>query len=285
MPVFPHATSVVGASGSGATGSGESVATAAAGQLFLDRLREVWDDHIACMSKIRDVLKYLVRRPVFHFRASLEQQLTLLPRAQDKHWQSSSSAAVPSVFDLGLSLFFHHVILFSTKPKPAVAATSSRSSAAAAAIPPSQRPTADPSTVAHHLIHTLLTVIRIEREGEVVSRSAIHSAVDILSRLTDEGAVPLPIQASAGTGSGSPVVSSSSAAARARTVMGEGPPGAQESPYKTAFEQALLKQTEEFYSRESARLLVECDCPSFLQRVRPSFPSLAPAPAGETSIG
>ncbi|GAA5944285.1 hypothetical protein JCM3775_003311 [Rhodotorula graminis] len=245
VPVFPHATSVVGASGSGATGSGESVATAAAGQLFLDRLRDVWDDHIACMSKIRDVLKYL-----------------------DKHWQSSSSAAVPSVFDLGLSLFFHHVILFSTKPKPAVATTSSRSSAAAAAVvPPSQRPTADPSTVAHHLINTLLTVIRIEREGEVVSRSAIHSAVDILSRLTDEGPVPLPIQASAGTGSGSPVVSSSSAAARARTVMGEGPPGAQESPYKTAFEQALLKQTEEFYSRESARLLVECDCPSFLQRI------------------
>ncbi|TNY24532.1 Cullin-domain-containing protein [Rhodotorula diobovata] len=240
VPVFPHATSVVGASGSGATGSGESVATAAAGQLFLDRLREVWDDHIACMSKVRDVLKYL-----------------------DKHWQSTSAAAVPSVFDLGLSLFFHHVILYSTKPKPA-AATSSRS---AAAVSPSQRPTADPSTVAHHLISTLLTVIRIEREGEVVSRSAIRSAVDILSRLTDEGPVPLPVQASTGPGSGSPVVSSSGAAARARTVMGEGPPGAQESPYKTAFEQALLKQTEEFYSRESARLLVECDCPSFLQRI------------------
>lgn len=107
---------------------------------------------------------------------------------------------MPSVFDLGLSLFFHHVILYSTKPKPA-AATSSRS---AAAVSPSQRPTADPSTVAHHLISTLLTVIRIEREGEVVSRSAIRSAVDILSRLTDEGPVPLPVQASTGPGSGSP---------------------------------------------------------------------------------
>jgi cullin 3 len=49
--------------------------------------------------------------------------------------------------------------------------------------------------------------------------------------------------------------------------MGEGTPGAKESPYKTSFEQALLKQTEEFYTRESERLLVECDCPSFLQRV------------------
>lgn len=34
---------------------------AAAGQLYLDRLREVWDDHMACMSKLRDVLKYMVR--------------------------------------------------------------------------------------------------------------------------------------------------------------------------------------------------------------------------------
>ncbi|BGP38828.1 hypothetical protein JCM10449v2_002766 [Rhodotorula kratochvilovae] len=247
VPVFPHATSAVGASGgTGPVGgasvaANENVATAAAGQLFLDRLRDVWDDHIACMSKIRDVLKYL-----------------------DKHWQNDSTT-IPSVFDLGLSLFFHHVILYSTKPKPA--APPARSSATAAAIPPSQRPTADASTVAHHLIHTLLTVIRIEREGEVVSRSAVHSAVDILSRLTDEGAVPLPVLASTGTGSGSAVVSSSAAAARARTVMGEGPPGAAESPYKTAFEQAFLKQTEEFYARESARLLVECDCPSFLQRI------------------
>lgn len=111
-------------------------------------------------------------------------------------------------------------------------------------------------------------MIRIEREGEVISRSAIDSTVKILSRLTDEGPVPLPVQASTGTGSGSPVVSSTAANARARTVMGEGPPGAKESAYKTAFEQAFLRQTEEFYKIESARLLIECDCPSFLQRVR-----------------
>jgi cullin 3 len=49
--------------------------------------------------------------------------------------------------------------------------------------------------------------------------------------------------------------------------MGEGTSGAKESPYKTSFEQALLKQTEEFYKRESERLLVECDCPSFLQKI------------------
>ncbi|GAA5835767.1 hypothetical protein JCM11251_007420 [Rhodosporidiobolus azoricus] len=246
VPTFPHgASAVASGSGSGQAGGSsvsatENVAQAQAGQLFLDTLKDVWADHTACMSKLRDVLKYL-----------------------DKVWTNSNT--VPPVWELGLALFFHHVILYSTKPRPA--APTSSSSRTPAPITPAQRPTADPSTVAHHLIHTLLSVIRIEREGEVVSRSSIQSAVEILSTLTDEGAVPLPVQASAGTGSGSPVVSGAAANARARTVMGEGPPGAKESPYKTAFEQAFLKQTEEFYKRESARLLDECDCPSFLQRI------------------
>ncbi|BGP14809.1 hypothetical protein JCM10213v2_002764 [Rhodosporidiobolus nylandii] len=247
VPVFPHAASSV-ASGSGAgaasgtssVGATENVSQAAAGQLFLDTVKDVWADHTACMSKLRDVLKYL-----------------------DKVW--TANAAVPAVWDLGLSLFLHHVLLYSTatgsaaKPAPLPAR--------GAAPAPQPRPTSDPAIVAHHLISTLLNVIRIEREGEVVSRSSIKSVVDILSELTDEGAVPLPVQASAGTGSGAPVVNSAQAAARARPAMGEGPPGAKESPYKTAFEQAFLKQTEEFYARESARLLIECDCPSFLQKI------------------
>ncbi|BGP30931.1 hypothetical protein JCM10296v2_002693 [Rhodotorula toruloides] len=242
VTTFPHSTTAIASTSGTQAGTGgaasENIAAAAAGQLFLDRLRDVWDDHIACMSKLRDVLKYL-----------------------DKVWTNPSSG-VPAVYDLGLSLFFHHVVLFSTNPKPAPPANSRASTSA-----PAPRPTTDPSTVAHHLLNTLLNVIRIEREGEVVSRSAIRSAVGILSRLTDEGPVPLPVQASQGTGAGSPVISSGAAAARQRTVMGEGPPGAKESPYKTAFEQAFLKQTEEFYARESARLLIECDCPSFLQRI------------------
>ncbi|CEQ41447.1 SPOSA6832_03156, partial [Sporobolomyces salmonicolor] len=249
VPTFPHSASVASAaSNAGAAGASggerasEDVAQAAEGQLFLDRVREVWDDHMACMSKLRDVLKYL-----------------------DKVW--TGGPAVPSVWDLGLSLFFRHVVLYSTNPKPAAPSSSSRSPAVP--LTPSRRPTADSSTVAHHLISTLLSQIRIERSGEVVSRSAIQSIVEILCSLTDEGPVPLPILASTGTGSGSPMVAggSGSSGARARTVMGEGPPGAQESPYKTAFEQALLKQTEEFYKRESARLLVECDCPSFLHKI------------------
>lgn len=177
---------------------------------------------------------------------------------------------MPKILQLGDSLFFHHVVLFSTNPKPPAplsASASSRNPAPTSA--PTPRPTADPSTVAHHLISTLLSQIRIERSGEVVSRSAIQSVVEILCTLTDEGPVPLPIVASTGVGAGSPVVGGSTSAlnSRTKTVMGEGTSGAKESPYKTSFEQALLKQTEDFYKRESERLLVECDCPSFLQKI------------------
>ncbi|GAA5916504.1 cullin family protein [Sporobolomyces salmoneus] len=257
VPTFPHAASasigisgsstVGGASGSsgGGVGANEDVSRAAEGQLFLDRLRDVWDDHTACMSKLKDVLKYL-----------------------DKFW--AGSANVPKILELGDSLFFHHVVLYSTSPKPAppLSASSSSRNPPSASIP-TPRPTADPTSVAHHLISTLLTQIRIERSGEVVSRSAIQSVVEILCSLTDQGPVPLPIVASTGVGAGSPVVGGSTSAlnSRTKTVMGEGTAGAQESPYKTSFEQALLKQTEEFYRRESERLLVECDCPSFLQKI------------------
>lgn len=287
VPVFPQSANAIASSSAGQAGTSaaasENIAAAAAGQLFLDRVRDVWEDHIACMSKLRDVLKYLVRSSLG--LQVLAEVIPLTPERdrQDKVWTNPSNG-IPAVFDLGLSLFFHHVILFSTNPKPPTNG-GSHSRSSVAPISPSQRPTADPACVAHHLISTLLNVIRIEREGEVVSRSAIDSTVKILSRLTDEGAVPLPVQASQGTGSGSPVVSSSAANARARTVMGEGPPGAKESAYKTAFEQAFLRQTEEFYRLESARLLLECDCPSFLKRVRPTKFHFVPVPPGTASGG
>lgn len=259
VPAFPHSSSVTSSAvaigslasingssgGSGVLGSSEDVSRAAEGQLFLDRLRDVWEDHNACMSKLKDVLKYL-----------------------DKYW--AGAANVPKILQLGDNLFFHHVVLYSTQPKPAIApasSTSSRNQPPVAA--PSPRPTSDSSVVAHHLISTLLSQIRIERSGEVVSRSAIQSVVEILCSLTDEGPVPLPVVASTGVGAGSPVVGGSASVlnSRSKTVMGDGVMGAKESPYKTSFEQALLKQTEEFYRRESERLLVECDCPSFLQKI------------------
>lgn len=67
VPAFPPSNSSASlASGSGTSagaggGAAANVAAAEAGQLFLDRIKLVWDDHMACMSKLRDVLKYMVR--------------------------------------------------------------------------------------------------------------------------------------------------------------------------------------------------------------------------------
>lgn len=188
---------------------------------------------------------------------------TLAP--QDKVY--TGSLQLPHVWDLGLSLFFQHVILHSTKAKPATAAPSSSRHQPTPST--SKLPTADPSTVAHHLINTLLSVIRIEREGEVVSRHSIRGNVEILCELTDQGPVPLPIQSSAGVGSGTPIlgVGSGGMNARAKSVMGRGVDGELHSPYKTAFEKPFLAQSEDFYAKESAQLLIDCDCPSYLIKV------------------
>lgn len=206
--------------------------------------------------------------------------LTRAANVQDKMYTGSN--AIPSVWDLGLGLFFHHVILYSTdpKPKPKPAAAPSRTSSSAALVPPVAFPTEDRSTVAHHLITTLLSVIRIEREGEVVSRHSIRSTIEILTELTDEGLVALPLTASVGTGSGTPVlgVGSGAGGGRNKTVMGPGIAGEQLSPYKTSFEVAFLTQTKEFYTRESAALLLSCDAPSFLQKVGFGPPPLSSSP-------
>jgi len=38
----------------------DAVAKTQSGERFLKAVRDTWDDHCACMSKIRDVLKYVV---------------------------------------------------------------------------------------------------------------------------------------------------------------------------------------------------------------------------------
>ena len=52
VPVYPPH--------SGGESASSNVTQAAAGQLFLDSLRALWDDHLTCMGKLRDVLKYMV---------------------------------------------------------------------------------------------------------------------------------------------------------------------------------------------------------------------------------
>lgn len=50
IPVFPP----------NSTSTADNVASAAAGQLFLTCLKQVWLDHVTVMGKLRDILKYMV---------------------------------------------------------------------------------------------------------------------------------------------------------------------------------------------------------------------------------
>lgn len=76
----------------------------------------------------------------------------------------------------------------------------------------------------------MLSLIQIEREGYVISRSAVKECVDILLQLSveDDG----------------------------KTV------------YKRDLEPAVLKASETFYSAEGERLLETCDAPEYMRRVR-----------------
>lgn len=110
-----------------------------------------------------------------------------------------------------------------------------------------------------------------------MSRHSLRNAVMILSELTDEGPVPLPVTASHGTGSGTPVlgVGLGAGSGRGGAVLGGDSSVLGQSPYRTTFEKMFLKQTESFYERESKRLLVENDCPTFLRKVRGTAPGVA----------
>ena len=44
----------------GSTSGGDNIQKAQNGERFLKAVREAWDDHIGSMSKLRDLLKYMV---------------------------------------------------------------------------------------------------------------------------------------------------------------------------------------------------------------------------------
>ncbi|OJA13390.1 hypothetical protein AZE42_07598 [Rhizopogon vesiculosus] len=103
---------------------------------------------------------------------------------------------VPEIWDAGLDLFLKHIIR-----------------------PPIQ----------DHIISAVLSLIRIERDGYVISRSAVKECVDVLLRLSIEH--------------------------DSKTV------------YKRDLEPAVLKASEIFYSAEGKHLLETCDAPEYLRRV------------------
>lgn len=109
---------------------------------------------------------------------------------------------VPEIWDAGLDLFLKHIIR-----------------------PPIQ----------DHITSAVLSLIQIERDGYVISRSAVKECVGVLLQLSVDH--------------------------DAKTV------------YKRDLEPAVLIASETFYSAEGKRLLETCDAPEYLRRVEARFDS------------
>lgn len=58
VPAFPRASGTAGSVALG--GSAEAVEHAVEGDRFLRAVKGVWDDHISAMTKIKDILRYMV---------------------------------------------------------------------------------------------------------------------------------------------------------------------------------------------------------------------------------
>lgn len=113
---------------------------------------------------------------------------------QDRVYAKSND--VPEIWDAGLDLFLKCIIR-----------------------PPIQ----------DHVVSAVLTLIQIERDGYVISRSAVKECVDVLLQLI---------------------------------VDHEG-----KSVYKKDLEPAILSASETFYKAEAQHLVSTCDGPEYLRRV------------------
>lgn len=151
---------------------------------LLKAIKAVWDDHCACMGKLRDVLKYVDK--------------VYVPENND----------LP-MWDLGLELFRDTVVHSRKYP------------------------------IAAHLYSALLTQIQLERQGQVINRSAVKANIDMLISLTS----PKP---------GVPLAS-------------------RPTVYKHTFEPAFLATSAEFYKNEAARLLDNTDAKTYLRHVERRF--------------
>lgn len=157
-------------------------------ELLLRALRRVWDDHTGNMSKLRDLLKYmvLVTSPVFFSLCS--------SAPEDRVYTKSNEVA--EIWDAGLDLFLKHIIR-----------------------PP----------IRDHVVAAILSLVQIERDGYVISRSAVKECVDVLLQLS---------------------------------VSQDG-----ETVYKRDVEPEILRASETFYKTEAERLRASCDASEFLRRV------------------
>lgn len=158
---------------------------------LLKALTKVWEDHTSSTQKLSHILKYMVR--LLHLYPLFFASITHAP--QDR--VHTKAANVPEVIEAGRNLFLKHIIR-----------------------PP----------INDHIISAILGLLRIERDGYVINRSAATGCVDVLLQLSRNN----------------------------DTV----------TVYKEDLEPVILKTTEEYYRAEGERLLETCDAPECLRRVR-----------------
>lgn len=166
--------------------------SADAGAAFLKTVKRVWDDYTTAMDMIQKILYYLVRK-----------DLPVFPKGLQTHKQKQDDKLpkyeLPHVTDMGLDLFRDKVIRSDKYP------------------------------IQTQLISAMLNQIQLERHGEVIDRTAIKAAVQMLCALVD--------------------------------------PPSKETVYAVDFESKYLETSTVFYQIESQVLSSSYDAPQFMQKV------------------
>ncbi|RKO86954.1 Cullin [Blyttiomyces helicus] len=128
-------------------------------------------------------------------------------------------ASVPPVYDLGLNLYRDVIVRSLTHP------------------------------IRTRLVETLLDQIRLERENEMINRSAVKGVVQMLATLTDRT-----------------VISGRSAAAAMMHGGTTGSRSSEKTVYEIDFELKFLEASRSFYRIESETFLRDCDAKEYLKR-------------------
>ena len=119
-------------------------------EMLLKALKKVWDDHVSSLSKLRDVLRYMVS-PVISFQRRNDRRAVCgCSFTQDRVY--TKTADVPEIWDAGLILFVKHIIK---------------------------------SPIEDHVISAILTLIQTERDGFTINRSSVKGCVDVFLQLQD----------------------------------------------------------------------------------------------------
>ena len=113
------------------------------GELLLKGLKNIWDDHLANMLRLGQILKYMVT-----FNHSIYPCHTLRRSSKDRVYTKTDK--VPEIWDAGLNLFIMHIIR-----------------------PPIQ----------DHLVKAILRQIQFERDGYGINRSPVKECVDVFLNL------------------------------------------------------------------------------------------------------